>query len=418
MKQLALDTMDSYEFKDLIVNLFQHLGYSNIKVGPETAIKGMDITMEKATDIGTVKYLVQCEHQPMGVVKLPVVKILHSTVVSTPTLDKGLLITSGRFSSDAIEYAEQMGIELIDGLKLIELGKKAGLDIQKKPNKLIDNCLPISNKSQITLKLLKFLSANLNGFLEQTAKIEEINLRLKPSYMVNYSIDSDFTTSARQIHSIHENTTTFLMENGKLFDSIIVHAACSQQRAISTINQESLSDISLIEKGEFTKTFKEIKDTAKETLIDLYTTTVGYYGANNVHYTKTCVPKQKDIEISEVKQVYIPFWQIVFSIMDQKYAMLAIEDYNGLTVLPSRMLNLNESPRIKVYPDTCMICHNDLGSEKFVCSICGKITCQKDKFNCKICGKQLCQEHTVFKRRLLIFKDKYCQSCFAQVTST
>lgn len=157
MKQLALDSMSSYELKDLIANIFRQLGYINIKIGSETDIKSVDMTIEKQMDIGgTVKYLIQCYHKPMGIVKLPEIKILHSTVISTPTLDKGMLITSGRFSSDAMEYAERMGIELIDSIKLIELSKKVGLNLQNKSPQLVDSCFPISSKSQIIRKVLNF----------------------------------------------------------------------------------------------------------------------------------------------------------------------------------------------------------------------------------------------------------------------
>lgn len=411
MKELSLDTMDSYEFKDFVVDLFTRLGYSNIKVGSETAIRGVDMTMEKATDIGgAIRYMVQCEHQPKGAVNLPVVKILHSTVVSTPTLDKGLIVTSGRFSSEAIQYAEERGIELIDAWKLIELGKKARLNVQKEPTKTVDSCFPVSSESQITLKVLNFLKHDLRGFEEKTAQIEEMNLRLKPAYMVDYSIDATFKTSIGVIHSVNESSTFLLTEAGEPVHSTITNALLPQKYNLSTICGDPIGNVKVLERGEFTKPFKEIKDLARDALIRLYTKTVVYYGANNVRYDKTCVPKQKDINVSGIKQVYVPLWNIFFSILGKKYVIVGVEDSSGLTVLPSRMIQFEGNTGFKIYPAECMICSRNL-TVKFVCSDCGSIACDNDSFNCKMCGRQICREHTFFKRKWLIFKDKYCLKC-------
>ena len=411
MKEISLDTMDSHEFKDFVVSLFKRLGYSNIKVGSETAIRGIDMTMEKANDIGTVKYLVQCEHQPTGVVALPVVKILHSTVVSTPTLDKGLIVTSGRFSSEAIEYAEEIGLELIDAWKLIELGKKVGLTIQKKPSQQVESCFPISNKSQITLRLLNFLKNDLVGFEEKSTKIEEMGLQLMPSYMVDYSINATFSTSVGVIHSINESSSLFLSDRGEPINPIVTNPLLSQKYRISTVTPDALGDVKIFEKGEFTKQFKEIKTTAKDVLTRSYTKTVVYYGANNRRYEKTCIPKQKDINTSDVKQVYIPFWNIVFSMLKSKYAMVGIESSSGLTALPSNIVSITAGSGVKVYPNMCMICSRDMKDKKFVCSECGIITCNVDSFNCKQCGRQICREHTSFRRKFLILSEKYCPQC-------
>ena len=171
-----------------------------------------------------------------------------------------------------------------------------------------------------------------------------------------------------------------------------------------------MGDVTILEKGEFTKPFKETKNLAEEALIRLYTKTVSYYGANNVRYDKTCIPKQKDINVSGIKQVYIPLWNILFSILRNKYVIVGVEDSTGLTVLPSYMVHVGADSGIRVYPDSCMVCSGSLES-KFVCSDCGGITCADHTFNCKMCGRQICMVHTVFKRRLLFFKDKYCLQC-------
>lgn len=404
--------MNSYQFEDFVVNLFKQLGFCNIKAGSETAIRGVDITIEKTTELGgKIKYLVQCEHQPQGVIGLPVVKILHSTVVSTPTLDKGLIVTSGRFSSHAIRFAEEMGIELIDAWKLIELGKKAGLGIQKKLAQQIEDCFPVSNKSQIVVKLFDFLKKDLQGFEEKSSKVEDIALRLEPFYIMDFSIDATFSTSVGIIHQINESSSTFLTDKGELVNPMITNNFLPLKHTISKVDLEKLQDIKKIDKRNFTKSIKEVKKSAKDSLRKLYTKKVVYYGANNVRYEKICTPRQKHISIWDIKPVYVPFWNFFFSLLKQQYFIVGFETSYELNVLPSRMIIPKADVEAKIYPDNCMICSRDIKNEKYLCSECGFITCHSDSFECKSCGRLVCRNHTTFKRKFLVLSDKYCPTC-------
>lgn len=98
---------------------------------------------------------------------------LHSAVMHTPVLDKGIIVTSGRFSSQAIKYAEEVGIELIDIEKLKELGRKVEMSIETKPSLSIENCFPIFEKTELVEKLLSFLQGDLRGFNKDFVKLEE-----------------------------------------------------------------------------------------------------------------------------------------------------------------------------------------------------------------------------------------------------
>jgi restriction system protein len=404
--------MDSNEFKRFTIELFKKLGFINIGSAIDTDVTGIDITMEKMTNIGgIIKYLVEINHQPKGAVKLSAVKILHSTVVSTPASDKGLLITSGRFSGDALEYAERMGVELIDGQKLMELSNSVGFSLKQETDKFIDSCFPISDKIQTQKNVTHYLSSNLVGFNVSLLRIEEMRIDLMAAYMIDYSVNSDFSTSVGKICEIHENSTAFFGVNGELIDPIIRNALYPLRHNLVTINEDTFNETEIGGKEKFSKTFKEAKAGAKEALIKYYTQNVGYYGANNRHYSKTCIPKQKDVEVYEIKQVYIPTWTIIFSLLKKKYALAAVESSEGITVIPSRMVNIKIDSGIKVYSDSCMFCNNSMGNGKFVCSVCGAIVCKKDSFVCKTCGKQICREHMIVKKRYLFIKDRYCQQC-------
>lgn len=381
-------------------------------MGPPTADGGIDISMEQRTDVGSIKYTVECKHHPEGTIGRPVIQKLHSAVLHTPVLDKGIVVTSGHFSSHAIKYAEEVGIELIDVEKLKELARKAGLSLRVKPSLSIENCFPISEKPKLVNKLFDFLQNDLIGIHKDFTNVEEIGLRLHSSYLVDYSINVTFSTSVGVIHSIYEKSSLFLMgDSGEPINPIITDPLFSMRYNISELSEKDLKEVKLLEKREFVKSHKEIKGSAIEALRRIYTKRVSYYGANNVHYTKTCVPKKKHITLIDVKRVYIPVWSIVFSISKSKYLILGTENLQELNVFPSRLITIAETSDIKAYPDDCMICFKEMKHEKFLCNDCGKIACNNDSFDCKMCGKIVCREDTIFKRKFLILKEKYCSDC-------
>lgn len=149
MKEISLDTMEGYQFQKFVANLFKNLRFSNVKIGPPTSDGGIDISMEQIMDIGTVHFIVECKHHPKSTIGRSVVQKLHSAVMHEPVIDKGIIVTSGHFSNQAIRYAEEVGIELIDMEKLKELARKAEMVIQIEPSLSIESCFPISEKSKI-----------------------------------------------------------------------------------------------------------------------------------------------------------------------------------------------------------------------------------------------------------------------------
>jgi len=412
LKRISLETMDGYEFQKFVANLFKKLGFKNVKVGPPTADGGIDISMEQRSHVGPVKFIVECKHHPERSIGRPVVQKLHSAVMHTPVLDKGIIATSGHFSNQAIKYAEEVGIELIDINKLKELARKVRLSLEVKPSLLIDNCFPISSRSKVIDELFSFLQSDLIGFSKDSANIKEVGLMLLPSYMVDYSMNATFSTSVGVIHSIDDRSTLFLSgDKGEPIKPIITDPLLSQRHKISELDEGDLKEVKLTRKAQFVMTHKEMKGIAVSVLRKLYTKTVSYYGANNVHYTKTCTPRKRNITLMDIKRVYLPIWNIAFSILKKEYAVLGTENPYKLNVLPSYMLKVPEAWGVTTYPDNCMICSRDMEKKKYVCNECGLITCDKDSFECKLCGKMVCREHTAFKRKFLILRDKYCHRC-------
>jgi len=404
--------MDGYEFQRFVANLFKQLGFTNVKLGPPGPDGGIDITMEQKTDIGSVRYIVECKHHLKQTIGRPVVQKLHSVVISTPVLDKGVIVTSGRFSNQAINYAEEVGIELIDIEKLKELCRKAGISLETEPSLSIENCFPIPEKAELINELLNFLQDDLLGFNKDFVTVQEIGLRLLSSYLIDYTINATFSTSVGVIHSIHETSTIFLDgKNGQLINPTITNPLLPLRHKMRELCEKDIKGVNLIEKAEFLVDFKEIKERAKETLRRIYTKTVSYLGANNVLYSKTCIPRKKDITLLDVNRVYLPILSFSFMLLKTKYLIIGTVTPDGLNVLPSNLITVPETSNVNVYPDNCMICSKNMNYEKYLCNECGKIVCHKDSSTCKVCGKVICKEHTISKRKFLVLSDKYCPQC-------
>ena len=58
----------------------------------------------------------------------------------------------------------------------------------------------------------------------------------------------------------------------------------------------------------------DVKEKSLQHIMKKHTRKVTYYGKNNQRYSKDCVPKKKDIYISDVSQLYIPENNIDFSL--------------------------------------------------------------------------------------------------------
>lgn len=406
-----LDRMDGYQFQGFIADLYQRLGFSNVRVGPVGADEGIDIKMEQPTAVGTIRCVVECKHHAEGIIGRPVIQKLHSAII-TKAMNKGIVVTSGYFSSDAIQYAENVGIELVDIDKLEELGKKVGLTIHAESVLLIDNCFPIPEESEIVDSLNGFLEGNLKGFHEGLMRVEDVSLRLKSAYMIDYAINAEFSTSVGIIHSVNESSSVFFEgENGHLLNQETTNPFLDVKGRLTEIHEKEIK-AKLVKKEEFFKSFREVKENAKEALRSLYTKTVSYHGRNNVAYAKTCIPSNRDIVIRDARRVYLPIWSIGFSILKNKYIIVATETSGRLNHLPRVSADVPLPSDFTDYPYNCMVCHSsDVGDEAYVCNECGAITCKRDNFCCKVCGKTICRNDVRTKRKFLFFKDRYCPRC-------
>jgi hypothetical protein len=118
------------EFEDFVAQLFQTLGYQNVTVTSRARDEGKDLVMEFQSPLGrTERVYVECKQWENVPVGRKEVQVLHSEVVADKVVG-GIMVTTGRFTNEAVGYAKKVGsIQLIDGKKLRELIARAGLQM-------------------------------------------------------------------------------------------------------------------------------------------------------------------------------------------------------------------------------------------------------------------------------------------------
>ncbi len=119
-RQASLDTIRGLTWRDfelLVSEAYRRRGYSAVVVGSSGGDSGVDIRLNGHGE--TV--LVQCKQWKAYTVGVGPVRELLGVVVSEGA-DRGILVTSGRFTQEAGAFARQNAqIELVDGPELGEL---------------------------------------------------------------------------------------------------------------------------------------------------------------------------------------------------------------------------------------------------------------------------------------------------------
>jgi hypothetical protein len=115
---LDINHLGGHEFEDLVERLLIKMGFSTEGRKP-SADGGIDIIAVSSKPMLQGRYVIQCKRYTSPV-SVPIIRELYGVVNSTDA-NKGILITTSRFTSDAIEFARDKPIELIDGTKFLSL---------------------------------------------------------------------------------------------------------------------------------------------------------------------------------------------------------------------------------------------------------------------------------------------------------
>ena len=109
----SVASMRWQEFELLVGEAFRAQGYSVAELGGAGADGGVDLVLKR----GAEKALVQCKHWKAFRVGVPVAREMLGAMTAAGAT-KGWVITSGRFTAEAEQFARQHRITLVDGNRL------------------------------------------------------------------------------------------------------------------------------------------------------------------------------------------------------------------------------------------------------------------------------------------------------------
>ncbi|MFA5319487.1 MAG: restriction endonuclease [Candidatus Paceibacterota bacterium] len=107
--------MTPNEFEEYIANLFNRLGYKAEKVGGSYD-GGIDVIIKKDGETGYI----QCKKFIIKEVPVGAVRDFYGAFIGKLATSKGYFISTNKFTLEAIKFAEDKPIELVDHFKLIK----------------------------------------------------------------------------------------------------------------------------------------------------------------------------------------------------------------------------------------------------------------------------------------------------------
>lgn len=128
----ALDGMSWREFEMLVGESFRLQGYQVVETGGGGADGGVDLVLTRPGRNGGEKFFVQCKQWRAFKVGVDVVRELYG-VMAARGATGGFVVTSGRFTEDAISFASGLNVTLVDGPKLHGLIRQAKLGADRIP---------------------------------------------------------------------------------------------------------------------------------------------------------------------------------------------------------------------------------------------------------------------------------------------
>ena len=401
----VLDELSGFEFEDLTEDVFRNLGYENVRQAEKTADEGRDVMMEEVVDGTRRGIVVECKHT--ATVGRPVVQKLHSAI-ATFDFDgprRGMVVTTGRFTSPAQEYAERLRrnddpypIELIDGEDLREIADEIGLNLYNGRIEILceETLRPYDAAADVDAPVREAFREveNIDAAELPTA---HSRVRFRPVVAVTADTNSVFETSVGVIHRIDDRTR------------FVVHADRGHPRvaddAVATLVTENLHAAVDLDADRFEKSFDEIderrfgqtqteyKTWAVDRLRDHHTTTVTYTGDNNVTYTKTCEPNRSDVSVQSIEPVYLPEVRQTTDLGEYSYP------YEYYAAGPSRVTRGDGIRR-------CVHCEaSGVGGTYTYCPNCGAIACNSHTKTERVEQEPVCTGCAVTERFAL--KRKY-----------
>lgn len=112
----GLRKLSWWDLEVLVRAIYDRQGFKAKRIGGDGADGGVDVRLTRGSEV----ILVQCKQWRARQVPVAVVRELLGSMTAERA-QRGIVVTCGTFTGDAWGFAAANGIELVDGLKLVEM---------------------------------------------------------------------------------------------------------------------------------------------------------------------------------------------------------------------------------------------------------------------------------------------------------
>jgi restriction system protein len=397
---VQLETLDGFGFQNFCAHLFEKLSYGRVEYTPYTGDEGRDLIIHLPN--GGLS-IVECKHQPKSSVGRPVVQKLHSAVISSKA-ERGILVTTGRFTNEAVEHAAKLSppIELVDRLKLNDLASQARIKLSFESNADDVVAYHYAIPSEVSKYVIQYFETFESSPTNAAELVNTIvnKLDLCSTYLLKYDIRQDFQL-ARNVIKIDVKNKPMMIdaETGQCISDVETEFLVSKGVLIEPTKLPNLECPIL--RHNFKLDVTSLKSLAESYITKANTSTLSYVGDNNVSYSKACEPSPRSIYTKDIKQVLVPRYAVSSNILRQKFSY-------SLIATPSDA-KISTSANVL----HCSKCNQPLVQDKTIlCNSCGNLSdLECHGFVCKNCDKTICSDCSYWRRHRLFFKEIICESC-------
>lgn len=327
MSRTILEDKNGYEFEQVMMDVFRNLGYENVRNPSKTGDMGRDIVMEKQAEDGeTVTYVAECKHYSDTKVGRPVVQKLDSACRSyeTDNTKQGMVITTNRFSTQARQYAKEVGVQLMNGEDIKTLAEDAGLDIYNGNVEIIcDKSIEFEHGTDSIKSYMLSELQKVDNFQKKYVDDYTTKLTLIPFVKIRSEILSDYRSdSVGLVNRISDSQTVYrgpenMEENKKEVETICAGADNYTEIDKDELNQEFGS----VDTERFGISESSLREKHRQNVAEDHTQEVSYTAGNNVTYNKTHKPGEDDVDITKFKPLYIPKICVDIDIREYEYSI-------------------------------------------------------------------------------------------------
>ena len=381
-----LEHLSPREFEEYCQFLMKSLYRCKVDLTQQTGDGGRDLLVHHSTGL----WIIECKHCPNGTIGRPVVQKLHSATLTSNSCH-ALIITTGRFSKDAENYAQNLTD--VD-IKLIDMAKLAHMISVAFPNGALPTNLSFAIETTPDATFPQVFAKSIfspERFQRGTFPINPVrvtrNTKYKTYYIAQYIARGSVNSANGQFSESWQGFIWISADGSAIgFGSLNAHwpqipPLVSLAETLAKV--PGMSTPPSLQPHQATAKMKAFVagNCAK---------TVWYKGRNNVNYSKTISPSASTMEIQDLKLCYIPYQKFDLKISNTSY---------------KGELNERDSPA-KFYvtcPElsTCTVCDTaTTPNNQIFCCVCFRPAHKwallfPDSFECHQCKGKVCRHHTL-----------------------